>query len=112
MVIQRKRWFFLNIDGATIDTALEINFGSKLYPLNYGQRGIWQNMLVEVNFIIRDKTFTVSNMFLYQMYQSLCKIFGYSTKVTIVGLPAPVFGDLYQLCLVKVDRIQDGTGNI
>ena len=69
-------------------------------------------MLAEVNFIIRDKTFTVSNMPLYQMYQSLCKIFGYAAEVTIVALPAPVFGDLYQLCLVKGDRTQDSAGNI
>ena len=43
----------VNIDGTAIHTALGINVGGKLYPLNDCQRGILRNKLAEGKFILR-----------------------------------------------------------
>ena len=61
----------VNIDGTTIHTALGINVGGKLYPLNDRQRGILRNKLAEVKFIIIDEISMVSNVLLYQVHQRL-----------------------------------------
>ena len=45
----------INIDGTTINTALGINVGHTLYPLNDRQRGILRNKLSEIKFIIIDE---------------------------------------------------------
>ena len=50
----------INIDGTTIHTALRINIGHKLYPLNDRQRGILRNKLSEIKFTIIDEISTVS----------------------------------------------------
>ena len=52
----------INIDGTTIHTALVINVGHKLYPLNDGQRGILRNKLSEIKFIIIDEISMVSSV--------------------------------------------------
>ena len=58
----------VNIDGTTIlHTALEINFGSKLYPFNGRQRGSVRNKLAVVKFIIIDEISIVSNVLLYKV---------------------------------------------
>ena len=44
----------INIEEKTIHTALGINVGHKLYPLNDRQRGILRNKLSEIKFIIID----------------------------------------------------------
>ena len=58
-----------NTDKTTIHTALEINVGCKLHPLNDRQRGILRNKLAKVKFIMIDKISMVFNVFLYQTHQ-------------------------------------------
>ena len=45
----------INTDGTTINTALGINVGHTLYPLDDRQRGILRNKLSEIKFIIIDE---------------------------------------------------------
>ena len=61
----------INIDGTAIHTALGITVGSKLYPFNDRQRGILQNKLAEVKFIIIDEISMVSSVLFYQVHQRL-----------------------------------------
>ena len=61
----------INIDGTTIHNALRITAGSKLYPLNDRQRGMLQNKLAEVKFIIIDEISMVSSVLFYQVHQGL-----------------------------------------
>ena len=91
----------INIDGTTIHTALGINAGHKLYPLNDRQRGILRNKLSEIKFIILDEISMVLSVLLYQVHQRLNEIFEVSTNLPFARLPALVCGDLYQLPPVK-----------
>ena len=102
----------VNIDGTTIHTALGINVGGKLYPLNDRQRGILRNKLAEVKFIIIDEISMVSNVLLYQVHQRLNEIYGCSAELPFAGLPVLACGDLYQLPPVKGAPIYCNTGNI
>ena len=102
----------VNIDGTTIHTALGINVGGKLYPLNDRQRGILRNKLAEVKFIIIDEISMVSNVLLYQVHQRLNVIYGCSAELPFAGLPVLACGDLYQLPPVKGAPIYCNTGNI
>ena len=61
-----------------IHTALGINVGHKLYPLNDRQRGILQNKLWEIKFIIIDEISMVSSVLFYQVHQRLNETFGVS----------------------------------
>ena len=100
-----------NTNETTIHTALEINVGCKLYPLNDRQRGILRNKLAKVKFIMIDKISMVFNVFLYQMHQWLNEIFQCSTKFPFTGLPVLVCGDLNQLLRFKGIPIYWSTGN-
>ena len=91
----------INIDGTTIHTALGINVGHKLYPLNDRQCGILRNKLSEIKFIIIDEISMVSSVLFYQVHQRLNEIFGVSTDLPFAGLPVVVCGNLYQLPSVK-----------
>ena len=102
----------INIDGTTIHTALGINVGHKLYPLNDRQRGILRNNLSEIKFIIIDEISVVSIVLSYQIHQRLNEIFGVSTELPFPGLPVLVCGDLYQLPPVKGAPIYSSTDNI
>ena len=102
----------INIDGTKIHTALGINVGHKLYPLNDCQRGILRNKLSEIKFIIIDEISMVSSVLFYQVHQRLNEIFGVSTNLPFAGLPFFVFGDLYQLPPVKGAPIYSSTDNI
>ena len=55
----------VNIDGTKIHTALGINVGHKLYPLNDLQHGILRNKLSEIKFIIIDEISMVSIVLFY-----------------------------------------------
>ena len=61
----------INIDGTTIHTALGINVGHKLYPLNDCQRGILQNKISEIKFIIIDEN----------LYSFECAVLSGSSKI-------------------------------
>ena len=102
----------INIDGTTIHTALGINVGHKLSPLNDRQRGILRNKLSEIKFIIIDEISMVSSVLFYQVHQRLNDIFGVSTDLPFAGLPVLVCGDLYQLPPVKGAPIYSRTDNI
>ena len=103
----------INIDGTTtIHTALGINVGDMLYPLNDSQRGILRNKLSEIKFIIIDEISMVSSVLFYQVHQRLNEIFGVSTDLPFAGLPVLVCGDLYQLPPVKGGPIYSSTGNV
>ena len=102
----------VNIDGTTIHTALAINVGGKLYPLNDRQRGILRNKLTEAKFIIIDEISMVSNVLLHQVHQRLNEIYGCSAELPFAGLPVLACGDLYQLPPVKGTPIYCNTGNI
>ena len=77
----------INIDGTTIHTALGINVGHKLYPLNDRQGGTLRNKLSEIKFIIIDEISMVSSVLFYQVHQRLNEIFGVSTDLPFAGLP-------------------------
>ena len=103
----------INIDGTTtIHTALGINVGDTLYPLNDSQCGILRNKLSEIKFIIIDEISMVSSVLFYQVHQRLNEIFGVSTNLPFAGLPFFVFGDLYQLPPVKGAPIYSSTHNV
>ena len=51
----------ININGIVIHSALGINAGSKLYPLNDQQGAALRNKLSEVRLIITDEISTVSS---------------------------------------------------
>ena len=102
----------VNNDGTLIHTALGINLGHKLYPLNDRQREILRNKLSEIKFIIIDEISMVSSVLFYQVHQRLNEIFGVSTNLPFAGLPFFVFGDLYQLPPVKGAPIYSSTDNI
>ena len=87
----------VNIDRITIHTALQINVGGKLYPLNDRQRGSLRNKLSEVKSTISDEISMASNVLLYQVHQKLNDIFGCSAELPFAGLPVLACGDLYQL---------------
>ena len=55
----------INIDGTTIHITLGITVGSILYPLNDRQRGILQNKLLEVKFIIIDGISMLASVLFY-----------------------------------------------
>ena len=69
----------IKIDKNAIHTALGINVGHKLYPLNDRQRGILQNKLWEIKIIIIDEISMVSSVLFYQVHQRLNETFGVST---------------------------------
>ena len=99
----------INIDGTTIHTALRINIGHKLYPLNDRQRGILRNNLSEIKFIIIDEISMVSSVLFYQVYQRLNEIFGVSTDLPFVGLPVlvcSIFINYHQLQELQFTLVQ------
>ena len=91
----------INFNGTTIHSGLEINVGSKLYPLNDQQRAAFRNKLSEVRFIIKDEISMASSVLFYQVNQRLNETFGYSGNEPFAGLPVIVCGDFFQLSLVK-----------
>ena len=98
-----------NIDGTTIHTALGINVGHKLYPLNDRQRGILRNKLSEIKFIIIDEISMVSSVLFYQVHQRLNEIFGVSTDLPFAGLPVPlvvIFINYHQLKELQFTLVQ------
>ena len=66
----------INIGGTTILTALGINVGHKLYPVNDRQSGILRCKLSEIKFINIDEISMVSSVLFYQVHQRLNEIFG------------------------------------
>ena len=99
----------INIDGTKIHTALGINVGHKLYPLNDCQRGILRNNLSEIKFIIIDEISMVSSVLFYQVYQRLNEIFGVSTDLPFVGLPVlvcSIFINYHQLQELQFTLVQ------
>ena len=64
----------ININGTMIHSGLEINVGSKLYPLNDQQRAALRNKLSEVRLIIIDEISMVSSVLFYQVNQRLNEI--------------------------------------
>ena len=58
----------VSIDAKAIHTALGINVGGKLHPLNDRQIGILRNKLTEVKLIIIDEISMVSNVLLYKVH--------------------------------------------
>ena len=91
----------ININGIVIHSALGINAGSKLYPLNDQQGAALRNKLSEVRLIITDEISTVSSALFYQVNQWSNKIFWYSGNEPFAGLPVIVCGDFFQLPQVK-----------
>ena len=90
----------VHINRTTIHEGLQINVGSRMFPLNDRQRAVLRNKLFEVKIII-DENSMVSSMLLYQVNQRLNKIFGYSDQLPFAGMSAIVCGDLYQLPPVR-----------
>ena len=59
----------ININGTMIHSGLEINVGSKLYPLNDQQRAALRNKHSEFRLIIIDEISMDSSVFFYQVNQ-------------------------------------------
>ena len=90
----------INIDGATIHTALNIpisQFGKKLSPLSEKMRLSLRNKLSDLKVIIIDKISMVSNDLLFHIHLRLTEIFGSLNDQPFAGVSVISVGDFLQL---------------
>lgn len=83
----------ININGTTINTALGINVGAKMFPLNDCQRATLRNRLSKERFIIADEIYLVSSAPFCLLHDRLNEIFGCSEEVAFSRIPVLLSGD-------------------
>ena len=94
----------INVNGATIHFALNLPCCSKLNPLDANTLTTMQNRFSEVKLIIIDEISMVYKKVLYQIHQSLMKIFRLCNQ-TFEGKSILAVGDLYQLPPVNAKAV-------
>ena len=90
----------IDIDGATIHTALNIPvgyFGKNLPSLSDKMRSTLRNRLADLKVIIIDEISILSNNFLYYIHLRLNEIFGTTKIEPFAGVTILAVGDFFQL---------------
>ena len=97
----------VNIDGTTINTALNIPLTNclTLSNLNDTNRCKLRQQYSELEAVIVDEISMVSNVKLYHIHKRLSEIFNVSLEVPFGGLTVLVVGDLYQLPPVRGQKV-------
>ena len=88
-----------NVDGATLHSVFDFNFGNEHVPLKDKKLAIARDLLSELKLIIIDEISMVKADMLYQLHMRLCEIF--QEDEVFAGIGMVFVGDLLQLKPIK-----------